>query len=39
MIPYQSQLNAGSVHGDQIEGLGSQAAPDEYPPGLMVDHD
>ena len=27
-----------TVHNDEIGGLGRKAAPDEYPPSLMVDN-
>ena len=40
MIPFQSQLNSNAedlltVDGDETEGLGSKAAPNEHPPRFL----
>ena len=35
----QKPIGSLNVPGDEIGGLGRKAAPDEYPPSLMVDND
>ena len=38
-VSTKTQQRSLTVHGDEIRGLKEKAAPDEYPPSLMVVND